>query len=115
MNEIEIQKNRVSPKNIFNQTYPKKRIEYELKNNSFNENDIYNLNLEEKNFVKIIEEDDSLNEENDDDIDLEDDKKANEDEDDDDYDESSSGDSVRYFGKNIKNKNARKEIKLRIK
>ena len=48
MNEIEIQKNRVSPKNIFNQTYPKKRIEYELKNNSFNENDIYNLNLEEK-------------------------------------------------------------------
>ena len=70
---------------------------------------------EKKNFVKIIEEDDSLNEENDDDIDLEDDKKANEDEDDDDYDESSSGDSVRYFGKNIKNKNARKEIKLRIK
>ena len=51
MNEIEIQKNRVSPKNIFNQTYPKKRIEYELKNNSFNENDIYNLNLEEKNEI----------------------------------------------------------------
>ena len=49
MNEIEIQKNRASPsKNIFNQTYPKNRIEYELKNNSFNENDIYHANNEEK-------------------------------------------------------------------
>ena len=49
MNEIEIQKNRASPpKNIFNQTYPKNRIEYELKNNSFNENDIYHANIEEK-------------------------------------------------------------------
>ena len=49
MNEIEIQKNRASSsKNIFNQTYPKNRIEYELKNNSFNENDIYPTNIEEK-------------------------------------------------------------------
>ena len=49
MNEIEIQKNRASSsQNIFNQTYPKNRIEYELKNNSFNENDIYPTNIEEK-------------------------------------------------------------------
>ena len=45
MSDIEIQTNK---KNIFNQAYPQNRITYELKNNSFNENDIYNLNLEEK-------------------------------------------------------------------
>ena len=52
MNEIEIQKNEnnenKTPKNIFNQTYPQNRITYELKNNSFNENDIYPTNYEER-------------------------------------------------------------------
>ena len=49
MTEIEIQKNENrNMKNIFNQTYPQNRITYELKNNSFNENDIYPTNLEEK-------------------------------------------------------------------
>ena len=46
MSDIEIQTNK---KNIFNQAYPKNRITYELKNNSFNENDIYPTNnYEEK-------------------------------------------------------------------
>ena len=52
MNEIEIQKNEnnenKTQKNIFNQTYPQNRITYELKNNSFNENDIYPTNYEER-------------------------------------------------------------------
>ena len=52
MNEIEIQKNEnnenKTPKNIFNQTYPQNRITYELNNNSFNENDIYPTNYEER-------------------------------------------------------------------
>ena len=42
---MEIQNNK---KNIFNQTYPKNRITNELKNNSYNENDIYPNNYEEK-------------------------------------------------------------------
>ena len=46
MSDIEIQTNK---KNIFNQAYPQNRITYELKNNSFNENDIYPTNnYEEK-------------------------------------------------------------------
>ena len=68
---------------------------------------------EKKNFNKIIEDDDSLNDE--DDLDLEEDKKLDEIEDDDDYDESSSGDSIKNFGRKVKDKNALKEIKLRIK
>ena len=49
MTEIEIQNNENrNMKNIFNQTYPQNRITYELKNNSFNENDIYQTNIEEK-------------------------------------------------------------------
>ena len=48
MNEIEIQKNENNKKNIFNQTYPKNRITYELKNDSFNENDINQTNYEER-------------------------------------------------------------------
>ena len=49
MNEIEIQKKEnQSTKNIFNQTYPKNRITYELNNNSYNENDIYPSNFEER-------------------------------------------------------------------
>ena len=49
MNEIEIQnKENQSTKNIFNQTYPKNRITYELNNNSYNENDIYPSNFEER-------------------------------------------------------------------
>ena len=68
---------------------------------------------EKKNFMKIIEDDDSLNDE--DDLDSEEDKKLDEIEDDDDYDESSSGDSIKNFGRKVKDKNALKEIKLRIK
>ena len=48
MNEIEIQKNENNKKNIFNQTYPKNRITYELKNDSYNENDINQTNYEER-------------------------------------------------------------------
>ena len=49
MNEIEIQKKEnQSTKNIFNQTYLKNRITYELNNNSYNENDIYPSNFEER-------------------------------------------------------------------
>ena len=49
MNEIEIQKKENQfTKNIFNQTYPKNRITYELNNNSYNENDIYPSNFEER-------------------------------------------------------------------
>ena len=68
---------------------------------------------EKKNYIKLIEDDESNDEDND--VDLEEDKKINENEDDDDYDESSSGDSVKYFSRKIKNKDAIKEIKLRIK
>ena len=52
MNEMEIQKNENNEnklkKNIFHQTYPQNRITYGLKNNSFNENDIYQSNFEEQ-------------------------------------------------------------------
>ena len=48
MNDIEVQKNENNKKNIFNQTFPQNRITYELKNNSFNENDIYQTNYEER-------------------------------------------------------------------
>ena len=52
MNEMEIQKNEDNEnklkKNIFHQTYPQNRITYGLKNNSFNENDIYQSNFEEQ-------------------------------------------------------------------
>ena len=48
MNEIAIQKNENNKKNIFNQTYPKNRITYELKNDSYNENDINQTNYEER-------------------------------------------------------------------
>ena len=49
---MEIQKNENNEnklkKNIFHQTYPQNRITYGLKNNSFNENDIYQSNFEEQ-------------------------------------------------------------------
>ena len=52
MNEMEIQKKENNEnklkKNIFHQTYPQNRITYGLKNNSFNENDIYQSNFEEQ-------------------------------------------------------------------
>jgi len=52
MNEMEIQKNENNEnklkKNIFHQTSPQNRITYGLKNNSFNENDIYQSNFEEQ-------------------------------------------------------------------
>jgi len=49
MNEYEIQKNENNKKNIFNQTYPQNKITYELKNDSYNENDIYHqTNYEER-------------------------------------------------------------------
>ena len=50
-----------------------------------------------------------------DNLEYEDDRKLEEIEDNDDYDESSSGDSIINFYRNIKDKNALKEIKSRIK
>ena len=68
MSEIEIQKNRYTPsKNLFNQTNPKNRMKYDLKNNSYNENDIYQSNFEEKKINSennISYEDFEENEEN---------------------------------------------------
>ena len=69
---------------------------------------------EKKNFMKLIEDDfESMNIE--DNLEYEDDRKLEEIEDNDDYDESSSGDSIINFYRNIKDKNALKEIKSRIK
>ena len=68
MSEIEIQKNKYIPsKNLFNQTNPKNRMKYDLKNNSYNENDIYQSNFEEKKINSennISYEDFEENEEN---------------------------------------------------
>jgi len=70
---------------------------------------------EKKNFMKILEDDDELSNNEDNDLDLDEQKKLDENEEEDDYDESSSGDSIKYYGRVIKNKEAKKEIKLRIK
>ena len=69
---------------------------------------------EKKNYIKILEEDTDLSNDENNDLDIEEQKKLNENEEEDDYDESSSGDSIKYFGNIIKNKEAKKEIKMRI-
>ena len=70
---------------------------------------------EKKNFIKIIEEDEEPSNDEENEYDIEDQKNSGENEEQDDYDESSSGDSVKYYGNIIKNKQVKKEIKLRIK
>ena len=70
---------------------------------------------EKKNFIKIIEEDEEPSNDEENEYDIEEQKNSGENEEQDDYDESSSGDSVKYYGNIIKNKQVKKEIKLRIK
>jgi hypothetical protein len=64
---------------------------------------------EKKNYIKILEEDADLSNDENNDLDVEEQKKLNENEEEDDYDESSSGDSIKYFGNIIKNKEAKKK------